>query len=194
MILKPIMERVVGLSILLIANLSCSIASAATATFDLQHSVETLGSPLTVDIVGTGFPSATDGGAVSVTFEPSVLNADTVTVNTAVWDFYTDPGTIDNTVGTITGIEFVRFTAPTPSNFVIATLQFTLIGVTGSVPSSLELSEYTNGIGGFGAGGDPLAVTFEDGSVAVIPLPAGVWLLASALGVVIRGFKRRGMF
>ena len=156
-----------------------------------------MGDEITVDLVGTDFPTNAadggplDGGGIDVEFDPTVVNAKSVTVNTALFEFFSAPGVIDNTAGTITGIQFVTFKAVTPDEPLFATIVFDAVEVG---VSSLALSENID-LGGFVAGGQKLDVTFDqDGSinVAVIPLPAAFWLLLPALGF-LAGWRRKAV-
>lgn len=146
----------------------------------------------TVNLVGTGFTSSTDGGGVSISFNPAILQAVSVVFDPS-WNFFTAAGSINNTLGTITGIEFATTGTPAAS-FTVGTITFapTTALVVGS--SVLGLTEFTTGItGGFAVAGSPQTVAFDNGLVDVqaVPAPGALWLLATGLaGLSIRRFRR----
>jgi hypothetical protein len=167
--------------------LSATSVLANTVTFNPSVSNVQLNDIFTVDIVGTDFTSGTDGGGVNVSFDPSILNVLSVSLD-SVWDIWADTGTIDNTSGTVTGIDFATF-SNLPSSFTIGTLQ---LKATGTGSSTLGLTE-SFGIGGFALGGSSQTVSFQDGTVNVstVPLPASVFLLLSGLLPMLGRMRRR---
>jgi hypothetical protein len=119
--------------------------------------------------VGEGFSSVVDGGGLNIAFDPSIVHVTGVAIDTGTWDFFTSVGAIDNTLGTVSDILFNALQNVT-GDFAVATIQFQAVGV-GASP--LVLTE--SAANPFASGGDPLAVTFVNGSVRV-PEPA-TWLL-----------------
>lgn len=164
-------------------------AHANTISFSPSSlSVGLAGGNFTLDLVGTGFTESTDGGAVSIAFDPAVVSIVSVSLD-PIWDAFTALGTIDNGAGTITGIEFATFATPAAS-FLVGTITFAPVG---SGTTSLTITEFTTGaLGGFGVAGQFQTVTFESGSVSVaaIPEPATALLLAPAL-LALGGMRRR---
>ncbi|HFQ13575.1 MAG TPA: VPLPA-CTERM sorting domain-containing protein [Gammaproteobacteria bacterium] len=154
---------------------------ASTVSFVSPPTVTT-GQTFTLDLIGTEFTDIVDGGGVNLFFDSSVLVVNSITVDTSVWEWFDDPGTIDNTAGTVSEIQFASFIGAT-SDFAIATIEFSAIG-TGI--SDLILTESI--LNPFASGGLPLdpPVTFLTGSVTVtaVPLPAAFWLLLGGLGML----------
>lgn len=164
-------------------------SQAALVRFSPTISAVGLGSTFSLDLIGTGFTSGDlDGGGINFTYNPSVVNVLGVTVNSAVWEFAPNSGTINNMAGTVTGIVFNSFFSRT-GDLTFATVSFSAIGPVGSI-SSLGLSEY--GANPFASGGiDYAGLTFDQtGSVNVIPVPAALWLFSSAL-MALGGLTRR---
>jgi len=167
-------------------------AAANTISFSPDPRNVVLGGPdFSVDLVGTGFASSTDGGAVSISFDATVLQVVSVVLS-PTWNFYSAPGTVNNVLGTITGIEFATLSTP-PASFTVGTITFAAIAAGNSV---LDVSEYFGGVlGGFAVAGNPQSVGFVDGLVqvqaAAVPVPGAAWLWLSGLGV-LAGVRRRG--
>jgi ribose/xylose/arabinose/galactoside ABC-type transport system permease subunit len=133
----------------------------------------------TVDVKGTGFTNVLDGGGFDLSFNSSVLNVESIQVNTAIWEFSPVNGAIDNVNGTIHDTEFNSFIHSNSGSFDIAQITFLTVG-TGL--SNLTLVENSNNP--FAAGGNPVPVTFIGASItssAAVPLPGAIWLFASAL-------------
>lgn len=187
---KSVAVRLLGLCVVAMAALPWSVASAAIVTFEPGNATGDLGTGISMNLVGTEFPDNMDGGGVNITFDPTVVIATLVVVNTALWDFEpaTDAGTIDNSAGTITDITFGTFQSVTPADPLFATVTFEAVGLG---VSELGLSE-SFAQGGFVAGAVPLEVTFDNGSITVVPLPAAFWLFLPALGF-LAGFRRTRM-
>ena len=87
------------------------------------------GASFAVQVRGVGFTDNVVGGGFNFSFNPLVVSLSSVVVNTAVWEFVSSPGTINNAAGTLVDVFFNsnRLVLPT-GNFDIATLNFTAIG------------------------------------------------------------------
>jgi len=166
----------------IIAVLSLLFSSqvfAATITTSVPSSVA-VNDIFTVDIVGTNFLANVDGGGVNLSFDQTILNVLSVSIDETVWNFGStgiNTGAINNATGTVDGIMVNTF-ADVIGDFVIATVEFQAIG-TGS--SLLLLTEL--GINPFASGGSLINPNFADASVNVsaVPVPAAVWLFGSGL-------------
>jgi len=168
------------------------LASAETVSFDATQLAALnpgVSDSFQVNLLGSGFTSGTDGGGVNFTYDPAVLRVDSLELDPANWDFFADTGLIDNSAGTVTGVEFATSSLSLPSDFVVGTVAFTAVGVGTSI---LSLSE-SFGIGGWALLGDPQDVSFVDSSVTVsaVPLPASFWLLTSGIVGLFGATKRR---
>lgn len=152
---------------------------AALITWDFTNVNVLENDIFTLDIIGTGFVSNVDGGGVDLSFDASVLNVLSVTVDDLFWDFATSTGTIDNVGGTVNGIAVNAF-SPVTGDFTVASIQFQAIGLDGS-SSALTLAEYA--LNPWASGGSQINPTFTGGNVNVsaVPVPAAAWLFGSGL-------------
>jgi hypothetical protein len=172
--------------VFILAFFSAMPTRAAIVTLDPAEISVTPNASITLDLVGRDFLVNLDGGSVTISFDPAVLKVVQVEVNRTIWDFESDPPRsviIDNVAGRIDELEFNTLQNIT-GNFDIARITFTALspGV-----ANLVLAGASNP---FGSGGDVVDVSFGNGSITVVPVPASIVLLFSALGLVGR-FRRR---
>lgn len=148
-----------------------------------------IGDIFSVNVIGENFNLGLDGGSFDLTFNSSILQADSVSLNTAVWNFAAVKGSIDNNSGRIDFTDFAQFGVNTTNTtFNIATFSFRAIGA-GDSPLTLILNDNDP----FATGGEIAPVNFSQASVnvAAVPVPAAFWLFGSALlgGLSLRGRK-----
>lgn len=148
-----------------------------------------IGDIFSVNVIGENFNLGLDGGSFDLAFDPGILRADSVSLNTATWNFAAVKGTIDNPAGKIIFTDFAQFGANTTNNsFNIATFSFQAIG---SGDSQLILSLNDNDP--FATGGEIAPVNFTNASVnvAAVPVPGAFWLFGSALigGISLKSRK-----
>ena len=94
-------------------------------------------------------------------------------------DFINNAGTIDNALGTVNGIAVTALPSTVTGDFIVATIQFQAVGLN-TTNSILSLTEFAgNPWASGGSGITPL--NFVNGNVAVVPVPAAVWLFGSGL-------------
>ncbi len=164
--------------------------SAATIGWDTAPASINVGDSFSLNILGSGFTSNVDGGGVNFSYDSSILNVTSVSINGSVWDFGgagISTGVIDNGAGTVDGVMVNTFGAVT-GDFTVATIQFMAIG-TGT--SALSLIEYA--LNPWASGGSLINPIMEDGSLTVVqtvPVPAAFWLFGSGLLGLI-GFAKR---
>jgi hypothetical protein len=181
-------------------GLMATLQPARAATVDLAWSPadSSVGSGSTFDLQILGSylgPATLAGGALDLQFDRTVLNVVSVLVNPAVGDFVTSAGVIDNAAGRVDSIAFASFFGVSGS-FTLATVKFQAVGP-GS--SALLLSDandavypWTNYDLGVSPAGDTVTPQFSAASVTVVPVPAGIWLLATGvMGIGIRGASSR---
>jgi hypothetical protein len=135
-----------SITALVLGLASLSSWSQPTVEFDLSAgSTFATGSTVTLTLVGSDFTNGLIGGGVDLQFNSAVMNLESVSVNSSVFDQTPGngflPAVITNTGGvdsTATGIDFAAFFNPTPvGTFDIASFQFL---VEGSVGSSTNLT------------------------------------------------------
>jgi hypothetical protein len=148
-----------------------------------------IGDIFSVNVIGENFNLGLDGGSFDLAFDSSILRADSVSLNTATWNFAAVKGIIDNPTGKIIFTDFAQFGANTTNNsFNIATFSFQAIGSGNS-----QLTLLLNDNDPFATGGEIAPVNFSHASVnvAAVPLPAAFWLFGSALigGISLRNKK-----
>lgn len=186
-------KLIIGLILLLSQP---GLGSAAVVGFDASVSNVLQNDIFNVEIVGTGFP-AVEGGGVSFSFDPAIVNVLSVSIDTSVWTFFSDTGTIDNVGGTVTDIVVNEFSSSPSGSFTVATLELQAVGLGSSL---LDISESAlnpwSSMELFDGGALSPAVRpgFADGlvNVSAVPLPAAAWLFATALlGLVGIGRKAR---
>jgi hypothetical protein len=146
-----------------------------------------------VDIVGTDFTSALDGGGLDVSFDATVINYVGISFD-PMWNLLTGVGSVDNTssTGLVDDIEFNQLAFPpaTLADFTIATLEFTTIDV-GSSFISLAL-----GSNPFAYDAAIVPVTLGDDInvdvTAVVPEPSTWMLMLLALLGVLAVSRKDG--
>jgi hypothetical protein len=160
-----------------------------------RNSTGLQGGQFTLQLRGTGFAQTTEGGGVTVSFNPSILRVVAVSVDAATWEFFVSPGTIDNTTGSVRDIAFASF-AGRSGDFPIASVTFE-----GRAPGFSPINLAQSTLNPFAGGGQLLPLTLLGGSRTVtsgggpvgVPLPAlgmaGVGL--GLLGIAARVTRTR---
>ena len=190
--LKEIIKNIC-LSVLLM-GLGLPVVNAATISFSPSASNVSTGSTFSVDIMGASFPIGFDGGSLNVSFNSSIIQVNSVSVDGGYWNFIADSGITDNTSGNISGIEFGRWGMGT--DFTIATLNITALA-SGISPLGLELNGSAN-FPTFSADNASYGgLILNNGSVTVtgaspVPVPAALWLFGSGLvGLFVVSKKKK---
>ncbi len=169
--------------IITIMILFSTSAQAATISFSPSSTGVDLNTVFTLELIGTDFNSGSlDGGGININFNPDIINATKITINTTEWEFFSTEGVIDNLAGTINGISFNSFQSRTDElNF--ATIEFTSVGLGNSL---LTLSEYSaNPFATSGTLYTDIAFQSTLISVKAVPLPASIWLFFTGLVLLI---------
>ncbi len=160
--------------------------SAATITWSSSTTNVNVNDVFTIDITGTNFLSNVDGGGVNFSYDASVLNVVSISINESVWDLGAgiSTGIIDNITGTVGGIS-VNAWSDVIGNFSVATITFQAIS---SGSSDLSLSEW--GFNPWASNGNIINPDFVNATVQVVPVPAAIWLFGSGL-IGLLGLSKR---
>jgi len=119
-----------------------------------------VGDEFSVDVVVSDLP-VTEGGGFNLTFDPSMVQVTSVSVDNSVWTFKTLPGVIDNETGKVSDVMFARFDGIS-GDINIATVQFEGVG-SGEFLLTLEESKPSP----FASNGKKLTVQFKTATVNV---------------------------
>jgi len=168
------------------------VGGAATVTFIPSSTTVPLNTPFVLSLDGQGFAAGLDGGGLNVAFDPTLLKVTNVTLD-PIWNFFTSPGTTNNTTGTVTDITFASGSIPPPSgNIHIGSISFMTLDKIGT--TTLTLTEFT--LNPFAVAGVKIPVSFGTGSVKIIPEPNTVWVFLIGLGILVwvRGRRSGGFF
>jgi len=166
--------------------------NAATVSFSDSTSIVNQGDIFSLTVQGSGFDTIS-GGGLNLSFDASILQVNSVTINQTVFEFYigggTEEGILDNSFGQLLNTSFNSFFGAT-GDFDIMDISFTAIG---SGVSNLNLSEsqlwvFADEFGGYY--GDQLIFETATVNVSAVPVPAAVWLFGSGL-IGLAGFTRR---
>ena len=104
---------------------STLVSAEANVSFSKESVRTKAGNTFTLDVLMSGF-STTEGGGLDLSFDSSLLQVNSVTVDGGVWTFVNKDGDIDNAAGTVTGILFSSYQGVT-GNARIATVEFKAI-------------------------------------------------------------------
>lgn len=181
--------------LLLLLVFTCGLSAGAhAALISLSPSLNSVddGDTFILELIGTGFNDGDlDGGGVSISYDSSVINLNSVTVDTGTWEFFSTSGTIDNGTGNVDGITFNSFQSRT-GDLLFATLEFTAVG---SGASALGLSEFSGNPFSSGGSAYPNITLDQSALVTVqsVPVPAAVWLFISGLGLLVTTQRRKSV-
>jgi len=132
----------------------------ASVSFSEEKVKTTVGSEFSLDVVMADFPT-TEGGGVSLQFDPSVLEVTGVSINSDEWRFVNKTGDIDNADGVVSEVLFSSYQGVT-GDATIATIQFKAIG---KGRAKIKLTEAESNP--FASAGEKMEVMFESTKVKV---------------------------
>ena len=119
-----------------------------------------VGDTIVVDIVLNDFPT-TEGGGVTLKYNPSVVRVVGVELNEAAWNFVTRSGVIDNDRGRVTDLLFSSFQGAS-GDVVVATITLETLRKGRS-----RLKLFGSKLNPFAGGGQRLDVRFKRSGVRV---------------------------
>jgi len=170
---------------ILLSLLTIGQAQATIVGFSQSNIPVKMGDIFDVSVIGSEFDFGLDGGGVNIKFDKSVVNLVDVTLD-SVWDIFSSAGSIDNTKGIVSSIQFGTFSS-LPSDFTIAKLRFTTVGIGDSI---LQVSESFD-LGGFSLLGSHMDVKFSSATVSSVPLPSSIYFMLSACALIIPSLRRK---
>ncbi len=176
--------KLVFVTLILISNQ----VSAATVIWGSATTNVSVNDVFSLDVIGLGFNDIVDGGGVSFSYDASVLNVLSVSIDESVWDFgFVSTGTIDNVAGVVDGI-MVNAWSPVTGDFSVASVTFQAVG---NGVSGLLLSEDL--FNPWASAGSLINPGYVDAVVTVsaVPVPAAVWLFASGIIGLLGLVKRK---
>lgn len=172
---------------LALAGLSSAALASGSLVLSPANSSVDVGDVFAVQVRGASFTDNVIGGGFDFSFDAGVLRLDSVVINTAVWDFATSPGTINNVAGTLTNTFFNAFNTLPTGNFAIATLNFTATAA-GISPLTLLANPsfpFANDLV------EVIDVTYGTGQVTVGAVPEPSTWASLALGLALLPMLRR---
>jgi hypothetical protein len=138
-----------------------------------------VGNTVTLSVRGSDFASVLDGGGVNLTFDPTIVNVNRVTVDAGTWEFFSSSGTTENPAGRVNDIIFNSL-QPRTGSLPIFTVEFLAVA-----PGDAQIGMTESTINPFASGGVRYSPAVDFGTasirVAPVPLPIAFSLLLSGL-------------
>jgi len=116
------------------------------------------GEQFTLKVLANDF-SKSEGGSITLNFNPELLQATSVNVDSSIWDFVSKNGQIDNAKGTVSDILFSSYKGVS-GDAIIATIEFKAVN-SGSSNVTIEESSANP----FASNGEIMTVTFVNTKV-----------------------------
>ena len=144
----------------LLTTFATAALAEPTVGFSASRIKAGVGETITIQIVMSDFPT-TEGGGLTLRFNPSVVRVVDVEIDSATWNFVTRDGVIDNDKGRVKDLLFSSFSG-VAGDAVVATVTLETLG---RGRSRLKLVE--SGLNPFGSGGNSLDVAIIKSVVSV---------------------------
>lgn len=143
------------------------------------------GDPVVLTVDATGFADLMLGGGLNFSWDPDVLDLNSVTIPAATWEFARNGGLLDPASGTLSGMFFSSFAGRT-GDFPIATLSFTADkpGTTTVTMSLMPTQPFANDLV------EVVSVNLHNATVTAVPEP-GTWALFALGGGLLPLLRRR---
>ena len=105
--MKKITNNIV-FSLIFSLLISFPIMAEPTISFNESRVMIGKGDVHTLDVLMEDFPLS-EGGGISLTYNPSIIQIDDININSELWSFVNMPGSIDNENGKVTGFIFSSY-------------------------------------------------------------------------------------
>lgn len=166
------------------------IAQAASLALMPSAGTVAQNGSFTVDLVldaadAGGSPTGLIGGKIVVAFDTTLLTYGGFTLTGGLTYFPLDGGPVLATSGNTQTVTFGFENAPDTGT--VGTFSFTAAGAPGSL-ATLGLADADDLFGSFANYGPPnhrFYPEFAGAQVSIVPLPAGLWLLGTAVGTLV---------
>lgn len=170
-----------ALALAALAALGSSAQAAGSLVLTPAAGSVQVSNTFSVQVRGDSFSDIVGGGGFDLSFNPAVLQLESVTINAALWEFDPRAGAINNAAGTLTTASFATFVASPTGSFLAATLNFTAKaeGVSAMTLAASSLAVFAT------SAGDPITVNFGSGSMAVTPVPEPTTWASMAFGLAL---------
>lgn len=112
----------------------------------------------TLDVTASDL-AVSEGGAVSLSFDPALVQVSSVNVDSSTWNFVNQNGSVDNVKGTISDIVFSSYQGVS-GDAVLATIEFKSINKGAS-----SIAVTASDVNPFASNGEVLNVLFETANV-----------------------------
>lgn len=172
-------------SVFTLALMGAMSAQAGTVNISLSDTVLQLSDTLTVEVTATEFEEQVVGFGFTASFDDSILQLDSATVNSTTWNFLREDSsspTFSEVAGDTSVIGGNLLVGPVTGDFPLATLTFTAIGLGESAISIEDAFDLTWSWADLDGNIIAPDFTLASDSVQVVPIPAAAWLFATALG------------
>jgi len=167
-------------------------AQAASVYITPASSNVTNGSTIDLMVSGSGFPTTTFGGSLSVSWDPTVLDYTSYSVD-SLWDEFSSD-TTGVASGAFGNLQFALppATAQSGSSFDVMTLSFNVIGNPGDMTMVSAITGSTDDWVDDLTGLVISPVDYTAAQVTVVPIPAAAYLLVTGfIGLVGMGRRRK---
>ena len=169
--------------------LSAGAVQAQSLVVNPGSTTTEVGQSFSLTVEGKDFATAIVGGGFNLSFDPTMLHLDSISIPTS-WELFRSTGLLDEASGTVTDVSFNTFSSPKAGDFLTATLNFTAVGVGTSQVRLAPSTPYVF------ADVDVNQVNPSFGSatvtVSAVPEPASLALLLAGAGVVAVVRRRQG--